>query len=102
MSMQITIRGQNKALAKRINEHIHNITIGFKNHHLSKHFRDYHKKRPIGLSFSLLEKYHKQWRGSDKIKTLRQRESWWIFENKSLTPKGLNVDFNFNGFISDK
>lgn len=85
----------------RIAEHVNNIKRGLKSH-VSKHFRIFHNKDLKCLQFWGLEKINKHWRGGNYIKQLSQRESLWIYDTKVAVPKGLNVEFDLNCFISDK
>lgn len=55
-------------------------------------------KDPSKKSFWGIEKYKKDWRGNDKIKSLSKAEPKWIYELKTLEPNRLNVDFDVNCF----
>lgn len=44
------------------------------------------------------EKYKPHWRG-DKVIEISQLESKWIYEIRTLSPLGHNVEFNLNCFI---
>ena len=91
-----------RSLAVRVGEHVNNIKNGFRYHSVSRHFKQYHNKNPKCLKFWGLEKVNRHWRGGNYTRHISQRESFWIFEAKVLTPEGLNVDFDLNCFISNK
>lgn len=86
---------------KRIREHIQNIKKAFPKHSVSKHFAMHHNSDPTDLKFGVIQRYKPHWRGSNKIRELGKNESKWIFEMGTLAPKGLNIEFDINCFISD-
>lgn len=47
-----------RTLGKRISEHIYNISIGYKDHSVSLHFRCKHNGNPAGLKFWGIDKIH--------------------------------------------
>lgn len=77
-------------------------TRGLKTHYVSKHFRLCHNRDPKKLQFWDIEKVTKHWRGGNFIRQLSRRESLWIHETRVTVPRGLNVEFDLNCFISDK
>lgn len=89
-----------RPMGVRIAEHVNNIKRGLKTQNVSKHFRIFHNRDPRCLKFWGLEKVNKHWRGRNYIRQLIQHESLWILE--ILVPRGLNVEFDLNCFISDK
>lgn len=90
-----------RPLWKRIREHIQNIRSGYPKHSVSRHFALHHNKDPTHIKFWAIDKYKPHWRGSNKIRELSKSESRWIFEMCTLSPRGLNIDFDLNCFISD-
>lgn len=90
-----------RALKTRVKEHIRNIIKGYPKHSVSKHFLNTHNKDPSQLQFWGIEKYKKSWRGEHKIRTISQKESRWIYTLKTLTPRGMNVEFDLNCFLSN-
>ena len=91
-----------RALHIRVGEHISCIKRGVRTHSVSKHFRQYHDRNPKGLKFWGIEKVSKHWRGGHFIRQLSRRESYWIYELKVASPRGLNVEFDLNCFISNR
>lgn len=87
-----------RTLAKRVSEHIYNITIGFKEHSLSLHFREKHNRN---LKFWVIDKLHPRWRGANMVQEISKRESHWIFLTNTLCPNGLNIELDLNCFISN-
>lgn len=46
------------------------------------------------LRFQILEQITPLRRGGDRIKLLKQREAYWIHQLDTLTPKGLNREWD--------
>ena len=90
-----------RPLWKRLREHVQNIEKGFPKHNVSRHFDLCHHRDPKELKFWAIAKYNPHWRGSHMVRTLSQSESKWIHEMRSLSPNGLNIEFDLNCFISD-
>lgn len=84
-----------------IREHVQNILKGFDKHSVSKHFVICHNKDPTQLKFWGIEPFVRHWQGSHKVRTLSQLESKWIFTLDTFAPRGLNVEFDLNSFISN-
>lgn len=80
---------------------MYQITKGNKEHYLYQHFRTIHNRQVIGMKFWGLEKFKRHWRGSNLIRRLSQRESWWVYELGSLAPRGLNKEFDLNSFLAN-
>lgn len=94
--------GRTKRLLRiRIKEHVQNIINGFDKHNVSRHFDKYHNRDPRHLKFWGIEPYTKPWRGGHKVRILSKLESKWIFSLDTLAPRGLNIEFDLNCFISD-
>lgn len=91
-----------RPMGVRIAEHVNNIKRGLITHNVSKHFRICHDRNPRCLKFEGIEKVNPHWRGGNFIRQLSQRESMWIHETQVMVPKGLNVEFDLNCFISNK
>lgn len=90
-----------RPLSVRIREHIYNIKKRITTHNLSAHFLKEHGADPGGLKFWGIEKSWTHWRGSNKLRELSKRQSFWIYKLETLEPKGLNVEFDLNCFISN-
>lgn len=85
-------------------EHINNINIFLKDrkeHAVPKHFARCHNKDPMGTSFVAIDKYTPPWRGGSLKRGVSQMEVRWIYELKSYTPFGMNVDWNIKAFINN-
>ena len=90
-----------RTLTKRVSEHIYNITIGYKDHSVSLHFRDKHEKNPTGLKFWGIDRIDRNWRGANMVREISKRETQWLYWTNTLSPNGLNIDVDLNCFISD-
>lgn len=90
-----------RTLSKRVSEHIYNITIGYREHSVSLHFREKHDRNPIGLKMWGIDKVNPNWRGSNMIREISKRETEWLFLTNTLSPNGLNIDLDLNCFISN-
>lgn len=84
-----------------IKEHVKNILNGYDKHSVSKHFLLCHNKDPTHLKFWGIEPYIRHWRGGHNVRTLSQAESRWIFMLDTFAPRGLNIEFDLNYFLSD-
>lgn len=80
--------GRTKALIALMEEHVRNIRKGFDKHFLSVHFRDAHKSTD-GMQFWGIEAPKHHSRGSNYVRDINKRESWWIHQLGSLTPGGV-------------
>lgn len=90
-----------RALKTRLYEHVYKIRRGFEQHNLSLHFKLHHNSDPSLMTFVGLEQVNIPWRGANRTKLISQKESRWIFELNTLTPRGLNVEFDLNCFIDN-
>ena len=86
---------------KRIREHVQNIQKAFPKHNVSRHFDLCHHNNPKEMKFWAIAKYTPHWRGSHKVRELSKTESRWIHEMQTLSPNGLNIEFDLNCFISN-
>lgn len=94
--------GRTKRLLRvRIAEHLANIKKDFQFHSVSLHFKEKHNQDPSLLQFCGIDVVHQSWRGSNRVRDLSQRETRWIFQLKSLFPKGMNIELDLNCFISN-
>lgn len=87
-----------RTLKKRVSEHIYNIEIGYKDHSVSLHLKQFHGQDPSGLKFWSI---CPNWRGSNMVREISKSETRWIYLMNTLTPSGLNVELDVNCFISD-
>lgn len=67
-----------RALKTRLKEHVRNIRKGHDKHYLSIHFRDKHQKNPEGMQFQGIEAPKHHWSGSNFVREISKRESWWF------------------------
>lgn len=74
------------ALSIRLNEHISNITKGFKNHSVSRHYDLVHNRDPRGTLFVGIDHFVPHWRGRLKVRELSRMETKWIYILKSYIP----------------
>lgn len=93
--------GHTKRLRIHIAEHIANIKLGFKDHNVSLHFKIHHNQDPLGLKFWGIDHLKPFWRGSNLVRELFICEIQWIYLVDTILLKGLNVDLDINGFVSD-
>lgn len=77
-----------RALQEWMEEHVRNIKKEFNKHFLSVHFRDVHNKSTEGMRFWGIEAPKRHWRGSNFVRDVSKRESWWIHQLGSLSPGG--------------
>lgn len=81
--------GRTKRASKvRMEEHVRNIRQGYDKYHLSIHFRDKQIENPEGMQFWGTEAPKHHWRGSNFVREISKRESWWIHQLGSLWPGG--------------
>lgn len=90
-----------RTLKTRIREHIYNIKKCVGTHSVPVHFSQAHGSDPSGLWFSGIQTFKPNWRGSNKVRDISKLESSWIFRMDTLSPKGLNIEFDLNCFIDD-
>ncbi|CAH2300460.1 Hypothetical predicted protein, partial [Pelobates cultripes] len=82
-----------RCLKIRLGEHCRNIKNGYLNHSLSKHFL-IHNKDPKMLKYMGIKKCSLPWRGGDIKNILGKIEMEWVYKLQTLTPNGLNADFD--------
>ena len=85
----------------RVNEHIGNIRRGFREHSVSRHYREVHARDPSGTSFIAIDTLKPHWRGGSKRIAISKLEMSWIYRMKCLKPQGLNVDIEVNAFLDN-
>lgn len=86
-----------RCLYKRINKHVYNISIGYKNHSVSKHFRMAHKRDPSKLQFYGfygIDRVKPHWRGDNMQIKVSKNETEWIYKLNTLYPIGLNIEID--------
>ncbi|CAJ0928452.1 unnamed protein product [Ranitomeya imitator] len=82
----------------RISQHKSSTRCGKTYLPLPYHFAP--KKHNISqLRFQVLEQIPCPRRGSNRVKTLRRREAFWINKLDTLEPRGLNRDYEISSFI---
>ncbi len=86
-----------RALRTRIVEHM-------RQDHTSPVFRHFESAKHSFSDFKFLgiERVLLQRRGCNLDRNLLQRETFWMFELKSLTPTGLNEEMDFACFCKGK
>lgn len=90
-----------RALKDRMEEHVRNIRKGHDKHHLSIHFKRVHNQSTQDMKFWGIEAPKRNWRGSNYTRDISKRESWWIYQLGSLSPGGLNKEFDLTCFLSN-
>lgn len=90
-----------RALKDRIEEHVRHIRNGSDKHNLYVHFKRMHNQSTAGMKFWGIEVPKRHWRGSNFIREISKRESWWIYQLESLVPGGLNREFDLRCFLSN-
>lgn len=90
-----------RALKKRMEEHGRHIRNGSEKHNLYVHFKRIHNQSTAGIKFWGIEAPKRHWRGSNFIREISKRESWWIHQLGSLVPGGLNREFDLKCFLSN-
>lgn len=90
-----------RALKDRMEEHVRNINKGFDKHYLFVHFKKVHNQSTRGIEFWGVEAPKRNWRGSNYVREISKREYWWIHPLGSLSPGGLNKEFDLKCFLSN-
>lgn len=90
-----------RKLRVRINEHVANISKGFLNHSVSRHFRMVHNRDPRLLTFYGIDKIASNWRGTDLKKAVSQNETQWLYRLQTMQPQGLNIELDLNCFLTN-
>ncbi len=87
-----------RQLRTRISEHRSNIRTGDMRSPIASHFRQVGHNVSV-LQYIGIEKVIKPSRGGDYEKKLLQRECFWIYTLNTLSPSGLNEDFDIKPFL---
>lgn len=90
-----------RALKDRLEEHVRNICKGSDKLHLYIHFKRVHNQSTLGMKFWGIEVPKRHWRGSNFVREISKRESWWIHQLGSMAPRGLNKEFDLRCFWSN-
>lgn len=88
-----------RTLAVRIREHVYNIKKGIVTHNLSAHYKAVHNSNPSSISFMGIEQVTEDWRGTNLVREISKRETYWIYDMDTLSPKGLNIEIDINCFL---
>ena len=87
-----------RALRTRITEHRSNIRTGDERNPVAAHFKkaghNLNNLRYVGV-----EKVEKPPRGGDLDRLLLQRETYWIYFLNTMSPDGLNEEFDIKPFL---
>lgn len=83
---------------RRIGDHLGDIR-NKRDTAISRHIRTMHDGDPRFISFQAIEHVSRGMRGGDWDRRILQRESFWIFELRTLCPQGLNEELSFNCFL---
>ncbi|XP_075452819.1 uncharacterized protein LOC142493147 [Ascaphus truei] len=88
-----------RPLKRRFVEHVYNIKNGLETHSVSNHFKLHHNQSPEGLTCIGIDCPKVGIRGGDRLQRVSQQETFWIYTLKTLSPKGLNIDFDLASFL---
>lgn len=88
-----------RKLKTRIREHWRNIRLGVLTHNLSLHYKQKHDQNPLGSIFWVIEVVSSWWRGENLDTKLSKKEGEWIYKLGTITPGGLNADFELKCFL---
>ncbi|XP_075433352.1 uncharacterized protein LOC142470641 [Ascaphus truei] len=88
-----------RPLRTRILEHLGNIKRKITTHSVSNHFLLKHNSNPASFTFKAIEQVLPHWRGGNRDLNLIKRESFWMFELKTIHPQGLNLEFDIKPFL---
>ncbi len=83
----------------RISEHKNAIRKANLDYPMAKHFQNVHHSNPEGLMVEGLETIKKNIRGGDRLKSLLQRETFYIYELQATVYPGLNEEIDFSPFL---
>lgn len=73
---------------------------GRTNHSVPGHYLHYHNQNPQGTKFQNIDKFVPHWRGDSRRRGVSKLETFWIYQLKTYTPHGMNVDWDTNAFIN--
>ncbi|MEE6516773.1 hypothetical protein FKM82_026498 [Ascaphus truei] len=88
-----------RPLKRRFAEHVYNIKKGLETHSVSNHFKIHHNMSLEGLTCIGIDCPKVGIRGGDRLQRVSQQETFWIYPLKTLSPKGLNIDFDLASFL---
>lgn len=91
-----------RRLRDRLRGHIYNIRRGYKHHSLSVHFRRVHPRNPKNMKFVGIDELQTHCRGCNKTHKVSKLEMRWVYEIKSFSPFGHNIDWDINCVIDKK
>lgn len=77
-----------------------NIKSGKTNHTVPCHYLEWHDRDPKGTEFVVIDKFIPHWRGEYHIREVSRLETYWVFQLKTYSPFGLNVEWVINLFIN--
>lgn len=66
---------------------------------MARHFQSAHNKDPRALKVEALEHIPTAPRGGDRLKTLLQKETFWIHTLDAMNYPGLNEEIDFRPFL---
>lgn len=75
--------------------------MGILTHNLSLHYKQKHNQDLTGSIFWVMEVVTGWWRGENLDTKLSRKEGEWIYKLGTLTPGGLNSDFELKCFLND-
>ena len=85
-----------RKLKVRLAEHKYAIRTGNPQYPMAVHYKDVNQGCCNSLKISEIEHIENSVRGGDRLKTLLQRESFWIYTLKATFYPGLNVELDFS------
>ena len=88
-----------RRLRDRFGEHKYAIKTKNMNYPIAKHFQSSTQCNPTDLKVMVIEVIQKNIRGGDRLRTLAQRESFWIDMLQALSFPGLNEELDFSVFL---
>lgn len=88
-----------RRLRDRVAEHKYAIKTANENYPIAKHFKTSNQCSPAHLTVMVIEVIQKNIRGGDRLRTLAQRETFWIETLNSTKHPGLNEDVDFSVFL---
>lgn len=89
-----------RTFSVRINGHLANIKRDRTNRSVPRHYLKHHGKDPTVPQFQIIDKFAPHWKGDSCLRGLSCLQTYWIYELKSYSPFGMNVDWDINCFIN--
>ena len=89
-----------RSFSTRAGEHIAKILAGYPKHTVPRHYLEHHNKKVEGTLFQIIDHFVPHWRGEPGTRGVSKLEVYWIYQLKSYTPHGLNVEWDVNSFIN--